>query len=523
MWGELQKLVRFHRGLPRFLATPMSAADCAALLETTLREREENLLRVLKRAVFEHPPSPYLPLLRRAGAEFGDVAALVRREGVEAALERLAREGVQVSLDEFKGRTPVVRTGLEYAVRAEDFDNPLLAGEFEVMSGGTSGRRQRLTIDLDLLVFEAAARHLFLSSHGLLERPLGLWRAIPPGSSGIKHVLRSAKLGRPVERWFTPKPVAWDRLQWKSSIFLYSALWHGRGGILPRPVFAPPATPQPVVEWLAAKRAAGRPAVLACPVNAAARVAECARRQGADIAGTVMWVGGEPLSRAKQTLIEACGCSTVNGYALSEAGTLGLACANRSAPDEIHVLRNKAALIAQPGSVEPETGAPRLLLTTLLPASPKVLLNVDTGDRGVLSERRCGCPLEAAGYPVHLHTIRPDGKLTAGGMHFTARDARQLVEEVLPQRFGGSPLEYQLAEVERQGQTRVALLVSPAVGPLDEAQVAEAALAFLGSLSPGHRMMSEHWARSGIFEVWREEPAVSAAGKAQPVRARERE
>jgi len=68
-----QKLLRFHRGLPEFLATPLSGERCGAILEQSLRHREENLLRVLRMAVYENRRSPYLPLLHRAGAELGDV------------------------------------------------------------------------------------------------------------------------------------------------------------------------------------------------------------------------------------------------------------------------------------------------------------------------------------------------------------------------------------------------------------------------------------------------------------------
>ncbi|HSW49924.1 MAG TPA: hypothetical protein VLH09_07095, partial [Bryobacteraceae bacterium] len=418
----LQKLLRFHRGLPEFLTTPLSGERCGAILEQSLRQREENLLRVLRMAVYGNHRSPYLPLLHRAGAELGDVAALVHRAGVEAALSHLASEGVQVSLDEFKGRTPIRRTGIEYAPRPEDFDNPLLAGEFEVTTGGTSGRRTRLTIDLDLLVFETAAHHLFLSAQGLMDRPMAVWRAVPPGSAAIKHALRRAKLGRPLERWFTPNRPTWGWTRWRSNVFLEMALWHGRraGNVIPRPIYVPLDSPEPVAEWLAGRKAAGKPPVLSCPVSTAVRVADCCGRKGLDIAGAVMWVGGESLTPGREKLIRAAGASTVNGWSLSETGTLGIGCGARADRDEIHLLHSKVAVVNQPRSCTEDAGAGRLLLTTLLPSSPKLLLNVDSGDYGVMNSRRCGCAIEAAGFPHHLHTIRTFDKLTAGGMHFTA-------------------------------------------------------------------------------------------------------
>ena len=56
--------------------------------------------------------------------------------------------------------------------------------------------------------------------------------------------------------------------------------------------------------------------------------------------------------------------------------------------------------------IQPEAPARRapgaLLLTTLRVTTALVLLNVSLGDRAVIDRRRCGCPLEAQGWPVHL-------------------------------------------------------------------------------------------------------------------------
>ena len=524
MISAAKGLWRFHRKLPGFLATPLSIEDCRAIIEASVRDREANFLTMLGRSVFCNPASPYLPLLKRACATVGDIERLVRADGVDAALEKLAAEGVHVSLDEFKGRVPVRRTGLEYQVSSSDFDNPLIDGGFEAMTGGSTGRRQRLTIELDLLEFEAAIRQLLLAAHGLSSMSMAIWKAVPPGTAGLKHALSSAKLGQSLAAWFTPVEESWDRLCWRSTVFLHVALWHGRrsGGLIPAPRHVPLSEPAPVAEWLAGQVAEGRPGLLSCPVSAAVRVVDYCRERRLNIAGSVFWVGGEPISRARGEIIEAAGARTVNGYAISEAGSMGVGCANRIERDEIHFIDSKVAVLPQPGSVNTETGAARLLLTSLLPSSPKVLLNVDSGDYGVLSRRRCGCPVEQAGFLQHLHTIRSFDKLTAGGMHFTASDALELVERVLPESFGGKPGQFQLVEEEHDGRSRVAILISPSIRLADEGRVIDAALEFLGSRSPGHRMMSANWRQSGIMEVRREEPAVSATGKVQPLRVKSR-
>ncbi len=84
------------------------------------------------------------------GIELGDVARLLRESGVEGTLERLHDEGVYVSLDEFKGRRPIERSGLHLEVRAEDFDGPLIgAAAFAGSTGGSSGPRRRVLVDFD--------------------------------------------------------------------------------------------------------------------------------------------------------------------------------------------------------------------------------------------------------------------------------------------------------------------------------------------------------------------------------------
>jgi hypothetical protein len=524
MIAAAKGLWRFHRKLPGFLSTPLSPAECQAMIEASIRDREANLVAMLRRGVFGNPASPYLPLLKRSGATLADIEALVRSDGVDATLTKLAGEGVQVSLDEFKGRVAVRRPGLKYAVSSADFDNPLIDGGFEAMTGGSTGRRQRLTIELDLLLFEAATRQLLLSAHGLSDMPVAIWRAVPPGTAGLKHALRSAKLGRPLVAWFTPVEQSWDRLRWRSTVFLHVALWHGRraGGVIPAPRYVALSEPGPVAQWLARQVAEGRPGLLSCPVSAAVRVVEHCKDLNLDIAGSVFWVGGEPISRVRVEIIEAAGARTVNGYAISEAGSMGVGCADRVEKDEIHFIDSKVAVLPQPGSLNAGTGASRLLLTSLLPSSPKVLLNVDSGDYGVLNRRRCGCPVEQAGFHQHLHTIRSFDKLNAGGMHFTASDALELVERVLPEKFNGRPGQFQLVEEEHEGKSRVAILVSPSVSIGDEGRVIDTALRFLGSRSPGHKMMSVNWRQSGIMEVRREEPAVSSVGKIQPLRVKAR-
>src|SRR5262249_60088571 len=108
--------------------------------------------------------------------------------------------------------------------------------------------------------------------------------------------------------------------------------------------------------------------------------------------------------------------------------------------DDLHALI-PAATPADRG----ELPGSAILVTSLRPTAPLILLNVSMGDRAVLTRRRCGCPLEDLGWRTHLHTIRSFEKLTTGGMTFLDTDVIRVLEQVLPARFVGGPTDYQVA------------------------------------------------------------------------------
>ena len=95
----------------------------------------------MKRAVFGRPLSPYRALLQHAGCELGDLERLVRDDGLEGALRTLLRRGVYLTVDELKGRRPVVRGQLTLSVGREDCWNPLVTARLlRYPSGSSDGR-----------------------------------------------------------------------------------------------------------------------------------------------------------------------------------------------------------------------------------------------------------------------------------------------------------------------------------------------------------------------------------------------
>ncbi|HVS02840.1 MAG TPA: hypothetical protein VMT16_08730, partial [Thermoanaerobaculia bacterium] len=238
-----------------------------------------------------------------------------------------------------------------------------------------------------------------------------------------------------------------------------------------------------------------------------------------DVAGSVFRVGGEPLTPARERLVRAAGCRALPRYSLAEAGNLGLACGRPEVADEVHLVTDRVAVLQRQREVG--SGAARveaLVLTTLVPESPKLLLNVEIDDYGVLSSRRCGCLLEEVGLTRHLHTVRSYDKLTTLGMSFLGGELIELLDEVLPARFGGAPGDYQLVESESpQGLPRIDLVVHPRVGELAHAEVVDTVLARLGDHRDARRMMARLWRDGAALRVVRSEPMVSAAAKVLPL------
>ena len=128
---------------------------------------------------------------------------------------------------------------------------------------------------------------------------------------------------------------------------------------------------------------------------------------GLDIGDTLFVLGGEPFTPAKAAVIARTGSRAASQYAMVEAGAIGVACQAATMPDDVHLLSDKIATIQRDLCVG-TTGRtlPALFHTTLLHASPKVMLNVESGDYGMLEERDCGCRVLPPPFQRHLHTIR---------------------------------------------------------------------------------------------------------------------
>jgi len=513
---DLLSAWRLLRVLPALLRHPLSVDEATAILRSRLEQREERFLSFVGRTVYDNAHSPYRALLRAAGCEAGDLDKLVRSEGLDEALRRLYRAGVYLTIDEFKGRVPAVRGSTVVHVDPERLYNPLVSAFLTVHSGGTRGRETVVPIGLESIREVAVNQCLSLNARGGLGWPHAIHGI--PGSSAMRVVLRHAAFGLPPVRWFTQvDPLSRElhpRYRWSARILR----WGGRlaGVPIPWPEHAPAENPRPIVDWMAGVLRRGETPHLRAFASAAVNVCRTASEAGVDLAGAQFTLVGEPCTPARRAVIESGGADGVTSYATMEAGgPIAYGCLNGQVSDEVHLYRDTHALI-QPGTDGGPGGLPAraLLLTVLFAASPLVLINVSAGDQAEIVDRACGCAMEGLGWSTRFHTIRSFEKLTAGGMTFLDRDIIRVLEEVLPNRFGGGPNDYQLVEREdERGAPRLDLLVSPALGPLDEGGIRRTFLEAIGQGAGAERVMSLDWRAAGLVRVERRAPRATRSGK----------
>ena len=522
---------RFPRALKRFAGRRLTLDDARQIVRERMDRREENFLRVVERGIYAHASSPYLPLLRMAGCELGDLRALVRTRGLEGALRELRAAGVYITFEEFKGRAPIVRNGMTIPVKSRDFDNPCARRDFTLQTGGSTGIATSVNQDLDHLAATAPYTLLMLHAHKTLGAPIACWRAFFPDTA-LRGILERSYCGQTTERWFSP-------LGWRDSKYWlryglatrYMMFWMRRHGIhVPSPEVVRLDDARVVARWAHdAARRHGR-ALLSAAVSRALRVCLAAEEAGLDLTGVVFRVGGEPMTPAKAAIMRRAGARYVPSYSMTEARSIARGCVEPAHLGDLHLIHDAYALLTFPHAI----GAlgltvPAFNLTALLDTAPKVLLNVQGDDYGVVEERSCGCELERWGYSTHLRDIRSYSKLVGEGVTLIGNEMQRVLESVLPARFGGTVLDYQLLEEEdANGFTRLYLLISPRVRIASEAEVVDVVLRSLaeGSSSMAQGAMTDAagivWRQARSLEIRRANPVSTDRGKVLPLRVEHR-
>lgn len=498
----------------RLLRQPAVSADGVGdRLRASVARRAENFLACAERLIFAHPSSPYRPLLAVAGYDLPALTRLVRTLGLDAALDQLRADGVYVTIQEFKGIAPAVRRGQTFRFHPRDFANPTVVGALQTTSGGSRGRPTPSAISTDELVDRARLKRWLEAHYGLTGRDALAWRST---GTGLTWALAATLAGQ--------RPIRWCSQVQDCGV---------SNRILQAVARATSRVPLPRMEFLPAERAVDlaryisrvntpRGIVVETFVSSALRLVRAAEDAGIAMGDVVFIVGGEPLTPVKRREIEARGFGVISRYAFAEFGACAWACPAGREADDLHVLIDRVAVRQHQRPVAPDgTRVAAFLFTSLVPHARHVLLNVETGDGGGLEERSCGCFLERAGLRLHMHTIRSFEKLTAEGITYLGPGLVDLLEDRLPRLFGGDSRHYQLVEAEdRSGFTRLFLLVSPALGALDEEALRRTVLREMARrhLVPAYGHVVERvWEDAGTLRVLRRDPLPTVSGKILPL------
>jgi hypothetical protein len=497
-------------GLAKWARTPLES-DPPALIRRTLQGRESNFLGLMKQAVFDNPVNPYHTLFQWAGCTYEDLERLVRKAGLESALEVLYRAGVYLSHDEFKGQTPVERSGKQIVVNPSTLANPQFTGVVEMAA--SSGSRSLGTItkrSLEYQIYREAQSLVMTSEYETKTRALIATSRLLPSTGGIRRALNYARRGNRHDKWFAlggNKDSAHYRLLTMALLLELRLL-----GV---PVTFPTLLPQndfaPIARWIARRKREGVASLLMGAASCGVRTAAAARELGLDISGTLFLLGGEALTDSKRAAIEAAGCEAHARYAASELGSIGVSC-RRMQGNCVHVCLDSIAVISRRRRAPlSDVEVDSLLLTPLLPSAPTVVVNVEMDDAGTIGEARCDCSLSALGMTRQLDKIFSYGKLTGSGMTLLAAGLLSILEQSLPARFGGVSSDYQLVESEGATQTEIQLRAHPRLGCSEE----EIKSFFLSELKRlrGGGPASGVWTQMGTIRVVLGEPFSMGGGK----------
>jgi hypothetical protein len=513
------------RGLPRFVRERTTLEQASAEIARRLAQRESNFLSNVDRAIYENARSPYRALLRRAGCEPSDLRDSVRQSGLEETLRTLRAEGVYVTFEEFKGQKPIVRGDEVIAARPQDFDNPTFRRYYAVATGGSTGKPRRVLLDLEYLRARVPQQVLMDHVHGLLGKRSVQWAEIPPGH-GLDVVLSRVPVGGAPERWFTPLWRGADApgMRYRLATRMSLAVARAAGARVPWPEHLPLDRAGVIARWAADVVRTDGACAIRAHVSKALRIAIAARELGIDLTGATISTGGEPPTPTKVRHMREAGARVVANYFFTEAGAIGCGCTSADDPNDQHLMTDHLAMISGRREV-PAFGVAvdAFYYTTLLPTAPKLLLNVETDDYGVVEEHACDCPLGALGLTTHVREIRSFSKLTGEGVTLIGSDMERVLEEQLPSRFGGSALDYQLVEEEdERGFTRLTLLVHPRLEITDEAAIIGAVLDSLRATGGAAEVSRMVWSQAGTLRVRREAPRLTARGKLMPLHATRR-
>ena len=510
--AEIYGFMRLISGLRPFLSSTLTAEESTGLIREWIRQREDRFLKKVEEAVFQYPSSPYQKLMQYAGCSLGDLRELVVNEGLDGALEQLRDAGVYVGWEEMKGREEMRRGSWSCSFHESDFNNPIISPHYMSTSGGTSGAPVRIPIDLEDHVQSAPDWAFLFQEYGFMNEPLIFWT--PAHTSMANRYLRCAKFGKKFTKWFLLAgiPSFSGRLR---SVAVHSAIRFIGG--FPRAEAAPVHQLDRVAEFLMEQLKSGQKPVVNTPPSAAAALSTEVQKQGASLQGVSFLLGAEPVTAARRKTIESSGARAIPTYGTTEAGWIGAQFPDDTIADEVRIFRDAYAVVSRSDGGGLHAGPLPLLFTNLRPAGPKVLINAELGDSGVLAGTECNDRAAEIGYDLRIHNIRSFRKVTAWGVTLALADLYTVLEEDMPRAFGAGVGDFQLIEEQNEkGISGLQLRVKPHVRASDS-QLKKVFCREISGKRLYYRAMAEILNEAGALRIQRDNPIATPAGKTLPV------
>jgi hypothetical protein len=527
----MKKYIKFLTGLNTYLKNRMTPEEAVLEAKQQIRKRMENrnecFIQIVKKGIFENHNSPSNKLLTNVKIRIEDIKKWVEKNSVEYTLKMLLEDGVYFTVDEFKGKQEVIRKGLKFYCRESDFDNPYVKEAYEVRSGASRSAGTRVRIDFDFLTKKSLYDAYLLGMFDLLYSPIANWFPLFPGAPGINSSLRFSKIGNPPKKWFSQVKsshvkVGWEKELGAKIIFSFARIY---GVPIANPEFVDLNNAYIIAKWAETMCREFSKCVIYTFAASAVRVCLAAKEKNYSIKGTHFLVTGEPLTEKKKNEIENAGARAIPVYGISEAGVVAAGCNCSECgmeSDHCHVYKDSTALIMHKYlDQKRELSVDSFLFSNLLFESPKLLLNVGMGDYGTVVEKTTDCEFGKVGFSTHVSNIRSYEKLTGEGVTFVDTDFMNIIEKVLPEKFGGSSTDYQLIESEQiGGLNKLKLLVSPKVSIIDENTLKATFINYLKN----SKSSPESWTQSGtamweqvnMVMVERREPVQTKSGKIIP-------
>jgi hypothetical protein len=492
--------------------------DAETVIRAQLSRRHEHFLELMRRVVFANAAHPYRQMFEIAGCGYEDLAAGVRRDGLDTTLARLHRSGVYLTHDEFKLKRPIVRGNRTIAADAGSFQNPLATGRMVGFSGGSRSAGTQVRVSTTARLHREAYDKLAFDEFDATRRRYVLLKPTLPAVDGLMNLARGTRLGCTLDRWFSPVVASADSLHYRMATYGLLAMARLHGMRLPFPEHLLSNDYSPVARVIDERRRHGLSVLVRTYTSGAVRVAAAAREMGVSIEGTLFIVGGETLTEAKRATIEAAGAQIFPHYAISELGSIGYACRQLTTGNAVHLNADSLAVLSHRREA-PLSGeqVDSLLFTALQLDAPFVLVNAETDDSGTLHRATCDCRFARLGFTTVIRDIASFGKLTGHGVTLVGTDVVRILEGALPQRFGGSATDYQLVEHDGAGQARMTLRVSRRVPIAALSDVKEHFLAQLRAFQGG-QIASRMWQHADALDVVHEDPIMSGhRGKILPL------